>query len=59
MKALNKDLEFYQKKLINKNEQLHESQQRLELALWGAREAFCDWDLESKLVTIDDRWGKA
>lgn len=59
MRALNEDLEFYQKKLINKNEQLRESQQRLELALWGAREAFCDWDLESKLVTVDDRWGES
>lgn len=59
MKALNEDLEFYQKKLINKNEQLHESQQRLEMALWGAREAYCDWDLESNLVTVDDRFGES
>lgn len=59
IKAMNQDLEFYQKKLLNKNDQLRESQQRLELALWGAREAFCDWDLESKLVTVDDRWNES
>ncbi len=56
IEAMNQDLEFYQNRLIKKNEELHESQNRLELALWGAREAFWDWDLTTDQLYVDDRW---
>ncbi|HWP97972.1 MAG TPA: PAS domain S-box protein [Syntrophomonadaceae bacterium] len=56
IKAMNQDLEFYQNRLIKKNDQLRESQQRLELALWGAGEAFWDWDLQAETIAVDNRW---
>lgn len=56
IEAMNQDLEFYQNRLMKKNEELRESQNRLELALWGAREAFWDWDLANDMLHIDDKW---
>lgn len=51
----NEELKKSQEQLLNLNKQLQESQERLELALWGSNEGLWDWDFISGEMFLNDR----
>jgi diguanylate cyclase (GGDEF)-like protein/PAS domain S-box-containing protein len=53
---LNTQLQEYQRVLIETNRKLKESEERLELAIWGTDEGIWDWNIQTGEVYYSDRW---
>jgi len=58
VEAIAGELEESQYNLITTNEELAKSQERLELALWGAKAGMWDWVLATGKITINKRYAE-